>query len=156
MSSVIHVVCGTELFPLLPMEADRDDHEKFKRKSSLFDILRTIAAALRDESTSASLQFGPNFVSLGRILNLDPSKGEQRDAEEFIDKLFDYFIELAPSGIFSGHFRSRYVNFTNCLRCMSTRGYSHHSKVYGVTVPYCRKPIAFQSLLWDSFYDRRE
>ena len=78
MSSVIHVVCGTELFPLLPKEAEHDDDEEFKRKSSLFDILRTIAAALRDEPTSTSLQFGPDFVSLGRILNLDPSKGEQR------------------------------------------------------------------------------
>ena len=75
MSSVIHVVCSTELLPLLVKEAEYDDDKEFKKKSSVFNILRTIVATLRYESTSASLQFGHNFVSLGRTLNLGLSKG---------------------------------------------------------------------------------
>ena len=57
---------------------------------------------------SVSLQFGHNLVLLQRILNLDLSKGEQKDAEGFIDELFDCFIGLAPSGIFPSHFSSLY------------------------------------------------
>ena len=48
MSSVINVVCSTELLLLLLKEAEYDDDdEEFKRKSCLFNILRTIAATLR-------------------------------------------------------------------------------------------------------------